>query len=229
MPIGHGPQVHHLLAALPEAGWARWLPQLERVKMPFGDVLYESGSQLYIDAQGMQPHSAPRPMSDADIAHTIEEYAQSARLAIEAGFDGIELHAANGYLIEQFLNANVNKRHDAWGGSPAGRNRFALGVARATAGAIGAERVGIRLSPYGVFNGTGAFAEVDSQYRALAIELSALGLLYYMCSIIRRWGRHPCRPPSRAICAGPLTAHSSSPVVSTAPALKEPWLKSRPT
>ena len=134
--------------------------------------------QMYTDAHGLQPHSAPRAMTDADIAHAIDEYAQSARLAIEAGFDGIELHAANGYLIEQFLNANVNQRSDAWGGSPAGRNRFALEVARATAQAIGAERVGIRLSPYGVFNATGAFADVDAQYGALAVELSALGLLY---------------------------------------------------
>ena len=134
--------------------------------------------EMYTDAQGMQPHTAPRPMDEADIAQAIEEHAQSARLAIEAGFDGIELHAANGYLIEQFLNANVNQRSDAWGGSPGARNRFALEVARATAAAIGAERVGIRLSPYGVFNGTGAFADLDAQYRALAAELSALGLLY---------------------------------------------------
>ena len=84
---------------------------------------------------------------------------RSAQLAIEAGFDGVELHAANGYLIEQFLNANVNQRTDAYGGSIEGRNRFALEVARATVAAIGADRVGIRLSPYGVFNGTGAFPE----------------------------------------------------------------------
>lgn len=134
--------------------------------------------EMYTDAEGMQPHSAPKPMSEADIANAIDEFAQSARLAIEAGFDGIELHAANGYLIEQFLNPNVNQRSDAWGGSSSGRNRFALEVARATAATIGAERVGIRLSPYGVFNGTGAFADVDAQYHALAVELSALGLLY---------------------------------------------------
>ena len=134
--------------------------------------------EMYTDAQGMQPHSAPRAMTAADIAVAIGEYAQSARLAVEAGFDGVELHAANGYLIEQFLNPNVNQRADAYGGSIEGRNRFALEVARATAGAIGAKRVGIRLSPYGVFNGTGAFADVEAQYLALTRELSALGLLY---------------------------------------------------
>jgi N-ethylmaleimide reductase len=117
-------------------------------------------------------------MTEADIAHTVEEYAQSARLAIEAGFDGIELHAANGYLIEQFLNANVNQRSDAYGGSIAHRNRFALEVARATVAAIGADRVGIRLSPYGVFNNMGAYPELETQYLELTQELSKLGLLY---------------------------------------------------
>lgn len=134
--------------------------------------------EMYVDALGMQPHSPARAMTDADIAHAVAEYAQAARLAIEAGFDGIELHAANGYLIEQFLNANVNTRTDGHGGSIDGRNRFALEVARATADAIGAERVGIRLSPHGVFNGTGPFADVDAQYLALVQELSPLGLMY---------------------------------------------------
>ena len=133
---------------------------------------------MHTDSKGMQPHSAPRAMTATDIAHAVYEYAKSARLAIEAGFDGVELHAANGYLIEQFLNANVNRRTDAHGGSIASRNRFALEVAHATAAAIGAHRVGIRLSPYGVFNSTGAFPDVDAQYVALTEELSKLGLLY---------------------------------------------------
>ena len=134
--------------------------------------------EMWTDAQGMQAHSAPRAMTEDDIAAAVAEYAQAARLAMEAGFDGVELHAANGYLMEQFLNANVNTRTDGYGGSPAARNRFALEVARATCAAIGADRVGIRLSPYGVFNGTGAFADVDAQYLALASALSELGLFY---------------------------------------------------
>lgn len=134
--------------------------------------------EMYVDTLGLQPHSPARAMTEADIAHVVAEYAQAARLAIEAGFDGVELHAANGYLIEQFLNANVNTRTDGYGGSIAGRNRFALEVARATVAAIGAERVGIRLSPYGVFNSTGPYADVDAQYLALVQELSTLGLMY---------------------------------------------------
>jgi N-ethylmaleimide reductase len=133
---------------------------------------------MHTDAQGMQPHSPPRAMTEADIAHVVKEYAESARLAIQAGFDGVELHAANGYLIEQFLNPNVNRRTDAYGGSIQGRNRFALEVAAATAAAIGAARVGIRLSPYGVFNSTGPYPEVEDQYLALVAEFCKLGLLY---------------------------------------------------
>jgi N-ethylmaleimide reductase len=151
------------------------LPTGAAVVGPTAEVL---PGEMYTDSQGMQPHSTPRAMSAKDIVDAVAEYASSARLAIEAGFDGVELHAANGYLIEQFLNANVNTRSDAYGGSSAARNRFALEVVRATAAAIGAERVGIRLSPFGVFNGTGAYPEVEQQYLALVQELSNSGLLY---------------------------------------------------
>lgn len=151
------------------------LPTGAEVLGPMADVC---SGEMYTDAKGMQPHSTPRAMTATDIAQTVSEYAQSARLAMEAGFDGVELHAANGYLIEQFLNANVNQRIDSYGGSIEGRNRFALDIARATADAIGAHRVGIRLSPYGVFNSTGAFPDVETQYLALIQQLSGLGLQY---------------------------------------------------
>lgn len=151
------------------------LPNGAEVLAPTAEVC---PGEMFTDSSGMQKHSQPRSMTTADIAHAVEEFAQSARLAIDAGFDGIELHAANGYLIEQFLNANVNQRSDGYGGSIDGRNRFALEVARATAAAIGAERVGLRLSPQGVFNSTGPFAEGDEQYLKLTRELSKLGLAY---------------------------------------------------
>lgn len=134
--------------------------------------------QMWTDAQGMQPHTAARAMHEQDIRRTVDEYAQACRLALQAGFDGVELHAANGYLIEQFLNPHVNTRADDWGQGVQGRNRFALEVARACAAAIGADKVGIRLSPHGVFNGTGSFPETDEQVLALVRELSALGLMY---------------------------------------------------
>ncbi len=134
--------------------------------------------EVHTDRHGMRPYSPPRAMDGSDIARAIGEYANAARLAVEAGFDGIEVHAANGYLVEQFLNANVNTRSDEWGGSAAGRNRFALEVIRASAAAIGADRVGVRLSPYGVFNATGAFDGLEAQYLDLVHTLSTLGLLY---------------------------------------------------
>ena len=151
------------------------LPAGAEVVGPTADVC---PGEMYTDTKGLQPFSPPRAMTERDIAHAVGEYAQAARLAIEAGFDGVELHAANGYLIEQFLNANVNRRADGYGGSIAGRNRFALEVARATAAAAGAERVGIRLSPAGVFNSTGSFPELEAQYLELAGELSRLNLAY---------------------------------------------------
>ena len=134
--------------------------------------------EMWTDTQGSQPHTPPRAMTETDIQAVIGEYATAARLAIQAGFDGIELHAANGYLLEQFLNANVNRRTDGYGGSAEGRNRLVLEVARAAVKEIGAERVGIRLSPHGVVNSTGAFEGVDEQYLALVKQLSALGLMY---------------------------------------------------
>ncbi len=134
--------------------------------------------EMFTDSLGMQPHSPPRTMTEADIAHAVSEYVAAAKLALDAGFDGVELHGANGYLIEQFLNPLVNLRTDGYAGSIEGRNRLALEIARATVSAIGRDRVGIRLSPYGVFNGTGEFPEVQAQYLALAKALSSLGLLY---------------------------------------------------
>jgi len=134
--------------------------------------------EMFTDRLGPQPHSPPRAMTEADIDHAIAEHVTASKLALDAGFDGVELHGANGYLIEQFLNPLVNLRTDAYGGSLEGRNRLALEIARATVAAIGRDRVGIRLSPYGVFNGTGAFPEVHAQYLALVRSLSAAGLLY---------------------------------------------------
>jgi N-ethylmaleimide reductase len=151
--------------------------------LPAGAEVIGPGSavcpgEMYTDSKGNQPMSPPRAMVSADIAHAIDEYVASARFALDAGFDGVELHGANGYLIEQFLNPLVNQRTDVYGQGMEGRNKFALEVAGAVVKAISPERVGIRLSPYGVFNGTGEFPEVQAQYLALAAKLSALQLLY---------------------------------------------------
>ncbi|KAF5014769.1 hypothetical protein F66182_14131, partial [Fusarium sp. NRRL 66182] len=96
----------------------------------------------------------PRPMTVDEIRGTIAEYAAAAKRSIEAGFDGVEIHAANGYLLDQFLHDNVNNRTDEYGGSVEKRSRIVLEVIEAVSKAIGAERVGIRLSPYNYFQDT---------------------------------------------------------------------------
>jgi N-ethylmaleimide reductase len=134
--------------------------------------------EIWTDSDGMQPYSACAAMSEAEITQTIAEYAAAARHAMEAGFDGIELHGANGYLIDQFLNTAANQRTDRWGGSIDNRIRFAVEVARACAAAIGADRVGMRISPYGVFNAMTPDAQMDALYEHLIAELNDVGLVY---------------------------------------------------
>jgi N-ethylmaleimide reductase len=134
---------------------------------------------IWTDSQGEQPYGAPREMTADDISRAIGEYASAARYAIEAGFDGVEVHGANGYLITQFLDPGSNQRRDEYGGDAARRNRFALDVAAAVAREIGSERVGIRLSPYGVFNDmSGTYPGIAGQYSELAAGVGQLGLVY---------------------------------------------------
>jgi N-ethylmaleimide reductase len=120
----------------------------------------------------------PQAMSDADIKTAIAEYAQAARNAIAAGFDGVELHGANGYLIEQFIRPNSNVRTDGYGGGIEGRARFALEVAAAVTAAIGKDKVGIRLSPFGVFNDMPDYPGMAADYAYLAKALDGAGLVY---------------------------------------------------
>jgi len=134
--------------------------------------------EMYTDAQGMQPQPVPAAMSAAEIAVAIEEFAQGAKNALDAGFDGVELHSANGYLLEQFIRPNSNRRTDNYGGAIENRARFVLEIADAVIKAIGKERVGIRLSPFGVFNDMPAYPELAADYAYLAQQLNARGLVY---------------------------------------------------
>ncbi|RKT84898.1 N-ethylmaleimide reductase [Saccharopolyspora antimicrobica] len=126
-------------------------------------------------ASGKVRALVPREMTTADIAQAIDEHVASARRAIDAGFDGVELHGANGYLLHQFLADNTNVRGDRYGG--AGRIRFAVEVVEAVAGAIGAGRVGIRLSPGNPLTGL-VEADPAPVYRELVGALEPLGLAY---------------------------------------------------
>jgi N-ethylmaleimide reductase len=151
------------------------MPSGSRVLAPSAIALNET---MRTDQEGMQPYPIPTAMSEDDIQQTIKEFATSAELAIAAGFDGVELHGANGYLIDQFLKTASNQRSDRWGGSIENRARFAVEVARAVSERIGGQRTGIRLSPYGAFNGMDADAQTDALYAHLAQALSELKLLY---------------------------------------------------
>ena len=133
---------------------------------------------MYTDQQGPQPHPEPRAMTEAEVETAIDGFVRGSRNAISAGFDAIELHGANGYLIDQFLSVNTNLRTDRWGGAIEGRARFALEVARRATDAIGAERVGIRLSPFGAFNGILPWESIAADFSWLAQKLGSLGLAY---------------------------------------------------
>ncbi|KAL2141242.1 hypothetical protein VTI28DRAFT_2655 [Corynascus sepedonium] len=119
----------------------------------------------------------PEAMTVEEIKERVREYATAARNAIEAGFDGVEIHGANGYLIDQFTQDTANQRTDEYGGSIENRARFALEVAQAVVEAIGAERTGIRLSPWSVFQGM-KMEDPVPQFSYLISKLNALGLAY---------------------------------------------------
>lgn len=137
-----------------------------------------AAGQMYTDAEGMKDQPVPHALTEAELAATREEYVTAAKNAIAAGFDGVELHAANGYLLEQFIRPNSNIRTDKYGGSIENRARFVIEVAEATAAAIGKDKVGIRLSPYGVFNDMPLYPEMEADYAYLAGKLNEVGLVY---------------------------------------------------
>jgi N-ethylmaleimide reductase len=151
------------------------LPSRGRVLAPSAIAAPDT---MFTDEQGPQPLPQPEAMTEVDIRDAVGEFARAAELARDAGFDGVELHSANGYLLDQFLNVASNQRTDQWGGSVEGRIRFVVTVASAVADRIGADRVGIRLSPYGVFNGMTPDDDHDKLYETLTERLSVLGLTY---------------------------------------------------
>jgi len=131
-----------------------------------------ASGEMYTDAGGMKPFPVPEAMTLEDIKATVAEYVQGAENAVAAGFDGIELHGANGYLLEQFIRPNSNLRTDSYGGSIENRGRFVLEVVNAVNAAIGREKVGIRLSPFGVFNDMPLYDKMADDYTWLVQQLN---------------------------------------------------------
>ncbi|MFJ8019397.1 alkene reductase [Streptomyces sp. NPDC096311] len=132
--------------------------------------------QIYTH-DGPKDFPLPRELTEAEIVRTIGDFATAARNAIAAGFDGVELHGANGYLIQQFLSAGTNRRTDGWGGSVGGRTRFGVEVATAVAEAVGGQKVGFRISPGNPNNDIGE-DDLSATYGALVERLAPLGIAY---------------------------------------------------
>ena len=143
---------------------------------PVAPSAVRAAGQVYTPT-GMQDFVEPRALEIDELPGVVADFVDAAERAVAAGLDGVELHAANGYLLHQFLADGTNVRTDAYGGSPENRARFVVAVATAVAAAIGADRVGIRVSPGHAFNDISE-TDVAETYEALVTELDPLGLLY---------------------------------------------------
>jgi N-ethylmaleimide reductase len=151
------------------------LPEGGRV---FAPSAIQASGKMWTDGKGLQDLPVPQALSTDQLKETKKEFVTAAKNAIEAGFDGVEIHAANGYLLEQFLSPYSNQRTDNYGGNVENRARFVLEVASEVSDAIGKERTGIRISPYGVYNDMPHYREIDATYVLLATELNQLGISY---------------------------------------------------
>ena len=143
---------------------------------PVGPSAVAAAGEVFTPT-GPQSAPVPRALETAEVPEQARSYAEAARRAVDAGFDGVELHGANGYLISQFLSSNANLRTDSYGGPIAHRIRFAVEAIAATVDAVGAARTGIRLSPGGTFWGVEE-TEVPELYAALLAELARFDLAY---------------------------------------------------
>jgi N-ethylmaleimide reductase len=153
------------------------------LNMPAGSQILapsaiKAAGQMWTDALQLQDFVTPKEMTAEDILHTKNEFVTAAKNAVEARFDGVELHGANGYLLEQFLSPFSNIRKDNYGGSIENRSRFVIEVVAEVAAAIGKEKTGIRLSPYGVASDMPHYPEIDATYDYLTKQLNALGIAY---------------------------------------------------
>ncbi|WP_462188244.1 MULTISPECIES: alkene reductase [unclassified Frankia] len=163
--------------------------------------------------EGMQDFVIPAELTEQGIIEIIADFVAAARNAVEAGFDGVEIHGANGYLVHQFLASGTNRRTDGWGGSAVGRIRFAVEVTRAVAAAIGAHRVGLRISPGTTFNDI-TEDDVRDTYVALVDAVAPLGLAYL--HIAENTGRELTRE-LRERFGGPLVLNPLTPDHPTGP------------
>jgi N-ethylmaleimide reductase len=173
-------------------------------------------------AAGFKPFVAPRALDSGEIPGIVRQYADGARLARQAGFDGVEIHGANGYLIDQFLRTGTNRRTDEYGGSVANRARFLLEVTAAVSDVWGAGRVGVRLSPTGTFNSM-SDADPAETFTHAARALNDFGLAYLHVTETRPApdGVVLLTPAIRRAFRGPLIINGGFDLQTAASALRQ--------
>ncbi len=159
-------------------------------------------------ADGKQPHEVPRALDTEELPGIVEDYRRAAERARDAGFDGVEIHAANGYLLDEFLESKTNHRTDAYGGSLENRYRLLKEVVEAVCTVLPAERVAVRLSPNGVFNDMGS-PDFRETFTYVATQLDAYGLAYLHIMDGLAFGFHELGTPMtlanfRAVYSGTL-------------------------
>ncbi|HUH46661.1 MAG TPA: alkene reductase [Arenibacter sp.] len=145
-----------------------------------GATALKATGQIFTDTKGPQDFSEPIPLKKEGIKKVINGFVHASKNAIEAGFDGVEIHGANGYLLEQFLNPHINNRTDKYGGDIVNRSRFTLEVVEAIAQTIGKEKVGIRFSPFSKLGDLPRYDEEETTatYTWLAQNLNSLHIAY---------------------------------------------------
>ena len=150
-------------------------------KAPGADTVASSAiraaGQMYTDTAGMEPFEEPRELSSSEIPVVVDEYRRFASLAVDAGFDGVELHGTSGYLPAQFLSTGTNRRTDGYGGSTDARVRFPVEVLQAMAAEIGADRLGLRICPGNPFNDL-EDADVEDTFRTFLTAIRSMRLAY---------------------------------------------------
>jgi N-ethylmaleimide reductase len=157
---------------------------------------------------GRQPYEVPRALGAEDIQQVVDDYRQAAKRALQAGFDGVEIHGANGYLIDQFLQSKTNRRTDRYGGSLENRYRFLGDIVQAVTAEVPAARVGVRLSPNGVFNDMGS-PDFRETFTFTAQQLDRCGLAYLhlvdgLAFGFHKLGEPMTLPEFRRVFHGPL-------------------------
>ena len=165
-------------------------------------------SEYYYAYPGKQPHEVPRALETSEVPRIVDDYRQAAQRAKLAGFDGVELHSANGYLIDEFLQSKTNHRTDQYGGSVENRYRFLNEVVEAVTSVWPADRVGVRLAPNGMYNDMGS-PDFREQFTFVAQQLDRFGLAYLHIVDGLAFGFHQLGEPMtlaefRKVFHGPL-------------------------